>query len=109
MVLPFSTPWLVATLCALIVINFRLLQNKLYFIVDCGFIAFLGSLILGRTQGPYSSYTGKIALDIVLLLLCFATMRLMLRQELYDIFKKILPPRRRLLTWPVWCFSRSPG
>jgi hypothetical protein len=97
MVLPFSTPWLVITLCALIAINYKLLHNKLYFMVDCAFMAFLGSLIIAKASVAYSSYTAKIVLDIILLMLCFATMRILLRRELYDIFRKTLSFRRRML------------
>ena len=97
MVLPFSTPWLIATLCALVFVNYKLLRNKYHFMIDCAFVLLLGSFFVNRNGGPGSPYTAKQVLDLLLLFLTFATMRILFRQELYDLFKKTLPHRRRCL------------
>ena len=118
MVLPFNPIWISATVAALLCANYVLLRNKLHFMLDCAFLLFLGTfLIIGR-PGPHTAYTGKILLDMLLVLLSFATMRLVLRPELPALVKKSLPAVRRALilaslilvtaTWSMVLLSPRP-
>lgn len=71
--------------------------------IDCAVLAFLGTFVALRLpEGPFP-YTAGLVLDMLLFLLAFATMRLMVRQELYDIFKRPLPLKRRL--WILACLA----
>jgi hypothetical protein len=50
---------------------------------------------MAARSGCFSIYIGKVILDTLLILLSFATLRLLVRQELRDFFRRSLPAWRR--------------
>jgi|GEM_PF-1855602 len=79
--LPVDPVWIYGAVALLLVMNYLLLHNKLYFIIDCAFVLFL-AIITFRFTGDINSYSiVKPMVDTFYILLVFASMRLLNRVE----------------------------
>ncbi|MGV8120331.1 MAG: hypothetical protein AB2L14_11270 [Candidatus Xenobiia bacterium LiM19] len=79
--LPVDPVWICGAVALLLVVNYLLLHNKLYFIIDCAFVLFL-AIITFHFTGDINSYSiVKPMVDTFYILLVFASMRLLNRVE----------------------------
>jgi len=89
--------WIKGIIVLLLALNYMLLYNKLYFIVDCAFVVVLGIFSLLDSGERHSYYVAKPMLDTFYLLLIFASMRVVNRLELRHLFSGAVALRAKML------------
>ncbi|MDQ7823593.1 MAG: hypothetical protein RDV48_12410 [Candidatus Eremiobacteraeota bacterium] len=108
MLLPVYPVWVIAAISALLVVNYLLLYHKLYFMIDCAMVTFLGFFSLFGDRADLGSYyLAKPLLDAFYLLLIFASMRLLNRREFLRFFSGGLMLRSRVVLAASLLFTMS--
>lgn len=88
--------WIKGLIALLLAVNYMLLYNKLYFMVDCAFVVILGIFSLLDTGDKYSFYMAKPMLDTFYLLLIFTSIRTLNRLELRHILSRNVAVKGKL-------------
>jgi len=96
-ILPVDPVWIKSIIVLLLVLNYMLLYNKLYFIVDCAFVVIFGIFSLMDSGNRNSYYMAKPVLDTFYVLLIFASMRVLNRMELRHLFSRAVALKAKLL------------
>ncbi|MGV8120333.1 MAG: hypothetical protein AB2L14_11280 [Candidatus Xenobiia bacterium LiM19] len=89
--------WIKSIIVLLLAVNYMLLHNKLYFIVDCAFVVVLGIFSLLDSGERHSYYVAKPMLDTFYLLLIFTSMRVLNRLELRHLFSRAVALKAKML------------
>ncbi|MHC9542416.1 MAG: hypothetical protein AB9903_23135 [Vulcanimicrobiota bacterium] len=89
--------WIKGIIVLLLALNYMLLYNKLYFIVDCAFVVVLGIFSLLDIGERHSYYVAKPMLDTFYLLLIFTSMRVVNRLELRHLFSRAVALRAKMM------------